>query len=159
MHFTGTFLLSPARQTGYPGLPENLLWRRYAGGSCVKLLRSIASVVLSYIVVYGIVAGSDPVLTHFFPTQYVRGKVPPAFLLWTSTAIYALATILGGWLCVRIAPSKPGVHLFILFLVGEIIGLGFTIMNWGAWPHWTSIVWMLVWPIFLWIGGRGRKAA
>jgi len=62
----------------------------------MKLLRSVASVVLSYIVVYGIVLLSDPVLTHFFPTQYVAGKVPPVFLLWVSTAIFALASILGG---------------------------------------------------------------
>lgn len=125
----------------------------------MKLLRSIASVVVSYIVVYGIVALSDPVLTHFFPTQYIHGKVPPTFLMWVSTAIYALATILGGWLCVRIAPSKPGMHLLVLFLIGEAIGLYFTIHNWGVWPHWTSWVWMIVWPIFLWIGGRSRRTA
>ncbi|HEX4309641.1 MAG TPA: hypothetical protein VHZ25_06400 [Acidobacteriaceae bacterium] len=125
----------------------------------MKLLRSIASVLLSYIVVYGIVMLSDPILTHFFPTQYVRGKVPPTSLTMLSTAIYALATALGGWLCVRIAPFKTGMHLLILFVLGEIAGLWFTIMNWGAWPHWTSIAWMLIWPAFLWIGGRGRKTA
>ena len=122
----------------------------------MKLLRSIASVVVSYIVVYGIVFLSDPVLTHFFPTQYVMGKVPPTFLIWISTGIFALASILGGWLCVRIAPSKPGMHLLVLFLVGEAVGLYFSIHNWGVWPHWTSFVWLVVNPIFLWIGGRGR---
>ena len=123
----------------------------------MKLLRSIASVVLSYIVVYGIVFCSDPILSHFFPTQYVAGKVPPPFLLWISTAIFAIATLLGGWLCVRIAPSKPGVHLFVLFVVGELVGLGFTVKMWGNWPHWYSLVWLVVWPVFLWIGGRGRS--
>ena len=124
----------------------------------MKLLRSIASVVLSYIVVYGIVFCSDPILTHFFPTQYVAGKVPQPFLLWISTAVFALASILGGWLCVRIAPSKPGVHLFVLFVVGELVGLGFTVKAWGTgWPHWYSLLWLGVWPVCLWTGGRGRK--
>jgi nitrate/nitrite transporter NarK len=123
----------------------------------MKLLRSIASVVISYIVVYGIVFCSDPVLTHFFPTQYVAGKVPPAFLLWISTAIFAAASILGGWLCVRIAPSKSGTHLFVLFLIGELVGLGFTWRMWGAWPHWYSLAWLIVWPVFLWIGSKLRR--
>jgi len=126
----------------------------------MKLLRSIASVVISYLIVYTIVFCSDPILTHFFPTQYVAGRVPPPFLLWTSTAIFALASIFGGWLCVRIAPSKPGVHLFVLFVLGELVGLGFTFKAWGTgWPHWYSLVWLIVWPVCLWIGGRGRKSA
>jgi len=123
----------------------------------MKLLRSIASVVIGYIVVYGIVLCSDPILTHFYPNDYVAGKIPPTFLLWIGTAIFALATLLGGWLCVRIAPSSPGVHLFALFILGELIGLGFTWKMWGTWPHWYSIAWLIVWPVFLWIGGRGRR--
>jgi nitrate/nitrite transporter NarK len=123
----------------------------------MKLLRSVASVVVSYIVVYGIVFSSDPILAHLFPTQYVPGKVPPAFLLWISTAIFALATLLGGWLCTLIAPSRPGAHLFVLFLIGEVLGLFFTWRNWSTWPHWYSFLWLVVWPVFLWIGGRLRR--
>lgn len=123
----------------------------------MKLLRSVVSVVLSYIVIYGIVFVSDPILTHFFPTQYSVGKVPPTFLIWVSTAIFALASLLGGWLCVVIAPSRPGVHLLVLFLVGEAVGLYFSIHNWGVWPHWTSFVWLIVYPIFLWIGGKLKR--
>lgn len=126
----------------------------------MRVLRSIASVLVSYIVVYVIVFLSDPVLAHFFPTDYAPGKVPPLFLLWTSTAIFALAEILGGWLCVKIAPSKPGTHLFVLFVLGELVGVGFTVMNWGKWPHWDSLLWLGVAPLCLWIGGRiGRPGA
>jgi len=124
----------------------------------MKLLRSVAAVVVSYIVVYGIVFASDPILTILFPGQYVSGKVPPTFLLWVSTAIFALASILGGWLCVLLAPSRPALHLFILFLVGEAIGLLFTAQNWSTWPHWYSFVWLAIWPACLWIGGWARSA-
>jgi len=123
----------------------------------MKVLRSIAAVVVSYIVVYGIVFLSDPVLAHLFPGQYVPGKVPPLYLLWISTAIYALASILGGWLCARIAPSKPGLHLLVLFVIGEGFGVFFTVHNWGIWPHWNSFVWLAIWPLCLWIGGRIRR--
>lgn len=125
----------------------------------MKLLRSVASVVLSYIVVYGIVLCSDPVLTHFYPDEYVRGRVPPVFLLWISTAIFALASILGGWLCVRIAPFREGGHLFVLFLLGELVGGYFTWQMWGTWPHWYSMVWLVTWPVCLWLGGLGKRPA
>jgi nitrate/nitrite transporter NarK len=134
--------------------PENLVCER---GAAMKLLRSIASVVVSYIVVYGIVFASDPILSHLFPAQYVSGKVPPTFLIWVSTAIFAVASILGGWLCVKIAPSKQGTHLLVLFAVGEALGIFFTVHNWGVWPHWYSLVWLIVWPVFLWIGGKLGK--
>jgi nitrate/nitrite transporter NarK len=124
----------------------------------MKLLRSIASVLLSYIVVTAIVLISDPVLAHFFPGQYVSGKTAPAFVLWIGSAIFAVASIIGGWLCVRIAPSKPGAHLLALFILGEVAGVISTIVNWNKWPHWNSFVWLAIWPIFLWIGGRGRRA-
>lgn len=123
----------------------------------MKLLRSVASVLVSYVVVYGIVMLSDPVLMHFFPTQYVAGKVPPTFLLWTTTAIFAVASTLGGWLCVLIAPSRPGVHLAALFILGEALGLFFTWRMWGQWPHWHSFVWLAVWPVCLWIGSTFRR--
>ncbi|MGB7134799.1 MAG: hypothetical protein WBD46_05905 [Acidobacteriaceae bacterium] len=124
----------------------------------MKFLRSAASVLLSYIVVYGIVLVSDPIIAHFFPGQYVPGKIPSNPLLWLGTAVFAAASILGGWLCVRIAPSRPGFHLFVLFLVGEILGLWFTWRMWTTWPHWYSLSWLLVWPVCLWIGSLGRRS-
>lgn len=123
----------------------------------MKTVRSVASVVVSYVVVYTIVILSDPVLTHFFPTQYVAGKVPPTFLLWISTAVFAVASTIGGWLCAIIAPSRTGHHLVALFILGEGVGLFFTWRMWGQWPHWYSLVWLLVWPVCLWIGGISRR--
>jgi nitrate/nitrite transporter NarK len=123
----------------------------------MKLLRSVAAIVASYIVVYGIVFASDPILALLFPGQYVSGKVPPTFLLWLTTAIFALASILGGWLCVLLAPTRPVLHLFVLFLVGEAIGIVFTVGNWSMWPHWYSFVWLAIWPACLWVGGWARS--
>ena len=123
----------------------------------MRVFRSIASVLLTYIVVFCIVSCSDPLLAHLFPGQYVAGKVPPVYLLWISTAIFALASVLGGWMCVTIAPSKPSRHLLSLFVLGEVIGVVFTVVNWSKWPHWNSLVWLAVWPLCLWIGGRLKR--
>jgi hypothetical protein len=123
----------------------------------MKVLRSIASVVVSYLVVFAIVSLSDPVIAHFFPGQYGGGKVPPVPLLWLSTGVFAFASVLGGWLCVRLAPSRYAAHLLPLFFLGEAVGVFFTVMNWKTWPHWQSFVWLAVWPVCLWLGGIGRR--
>lgn len=126
----------------------------------MKVLRSVASVVVSYAVVFVIVLVSDPILNRVFPGQVVPGKVPPTLVLEVSTAIFAVASILGGWLCVRMAPRRAGLHLLILFVLGEIAGAIPAILNWNksdGWPHWYSISWLVAWPICLWIGGLGRR--
>ncbi|MGA7524481.1 MAG: hypothetical protein WBW84_18660 [Acidobacteriaceae bacterium] len=126
----------------------------------MKLLRSVASILLSYFVVYGIAFAGDPVLSRFFPAEYLRGRVPPPLLLWISTTIFALASILSGWLCVRIAPFRAAGHLFVLFLLGELVGLYFTWQAWGQGrPHWYSLMWLIVWPVCLWLGALGRRPA
>jgi hypothetical protein len=124
----------------------------------MKVLRTLASVLGSYIVVFGIVLLSDPVLEHFYPGQYVRGQVPPVFLLWITTGIFAAASILGGWMCVRIAPSRPSMHLLALFVLGEVFGALSTWANWGRWPHWHMLVWMAIWPVCIWVGALGRRS-
>lgn len=131
----------------------------------MKVLRSIAAVVVSYVVVFALVSLSDPVLAKLYPGVYVSGQVPPAFLLRLSTYIFALASILGGVLCAWMAPSRPGRHLFALFVLGEAIGLGFTFANWNkGWPHWYSLAWLAAWPVCIFLGGmmkmrRARRNA
>lgn len=124
----------------------------------MKVLRSIGAVVVSYLVVFILVLLSDPLLSRMYPGLYVEGQVPPAFVLRMSTYAFVIASILGGAICVRMAPSRPGKHLFWLFILGEVMGLATTIMNWNkGWPHWYSLVWLAVWPVGLFLGGLARK--
>jgi nitrate/nitrite transporter NarK len=123
----------------------------------MKPLRSVASVVLGYIVVFAMVLASDPALMRLFPGQYVANQVPPTFLLWITTAIFAVASIVGGWVCVRLAPARPWQHLLVLFLVGEVLGVVTTALNWGKWPHWHALAWLAIWPVCLAVGAMGRR--
>jgi len=124
----------------------------------MKVLRSVASIVVSYAVVFVLVLISDPILNRLFPGQAAPGKIPPTLVLEISTAIFAVASILGGWLCVRLAPANTSLHLLILFILGEIAGAIPAFINWNnGWPHWYPISWLLAWPICLWIGGLGRR--
>jgi len=124
----------------------------------MEVLRSVAAVVVSYGVVFVLVLLSDPLLTDLYPGLQVRGQVRPAFMLRMSTWAFVVAAILGGAICVRTAPSRPSRHLFWLFILGEMMGLVTTIMNWNkGWPHWHSLVWLAVWPVSLFPGGLAKK--
>ncbi|HTX41542.1 MAG TPA: hypothetical protein VMD25_06920 [Acidobacteriaceae bacterium] len=124
----------------------------------MKVLRSIASVIVSYFVVYLIVVLTDPILSRLYPGVYVPNKVPPTFLLWIGTGVFAFASVVGGVLCVRLAPTHPGLHLLVLFVLGEAAGTASAVAIWKTWPHWYSLAWLALWPVCLGIGAlAGRR--
>jgi|GEM_PF-3395209 len=117
------------------------------------VLRSIAAVLVTYVLVYVVVMLGEQIIARLTP-GYIPGQVPAhLYLIWINTAIYAIATAFCGWLCVLWAPARPHFHLLLLFILGESAGLYFTVAGWGTHPHWISFLWLAVWPIFLWIGG------
>jgi O-antigen/teichoic acid export membrane protein len=120
----------------------------------MQLLKSIASVGGSYVLTIVLVIMSDPLLHALFPKDYVRGKPIPDTLLWLSTAIFVVVSILCAWICAKTAPGKVLTHIVWFFAIGEIMGLVTTCANWGKMPHWYSVAWLLVWIPAVWIGWR-----
>jgi len=125
------------------------------------MLKSMAAVIGSYLLSVILVLGTDPLLSRMFPGDYARGHIPSNNPLIASTAFFVIISILCAWVCARFAPSRPGRHVLWFFILGEVMGIGFTIPNWSkGWPHWYSLAWLLTWPISCWIGLliSGRKA-
>ena len=117
------------------------------------MLKSIAVVVGSYLLSVILVMASDPVLTVLFPGDFVTGRVPSNAALVASTALFVLVSILCAWICARLAPIRASRHVLWFCIIGELMGLGFTIPNWSkGWPHWYWLSWLLTWPISCWIG-------
>ena len=128
------------------------------------MLKSIAVVVGSYVLVIVLVLASDPLLSRLFPGDFVPGRVPSDTALITSTAFFVVASILCASLCARFAPRRAPVHVLWFFIIGETLGIATTIPNWNtAWPHWYWLSWLLTWPVSCWIGltlvGRRAKSA
>ncbi|HZU28478.1 MAG TPA: hypothetical protein VFA04_23330 [Bryobacteraceae bacterium] len=125
------------------------------------MVKSIAVVVGSYVLSFVLVLATDPLLSRLFPGDFERGHIPSNAALIASTALFALVSVLCAWVCARFAPSQPGRHVLWFFILGELMGLAFTIPNWTkGWPHWYFLSWLVVWPIASWIGlllaGRRR---
>jgi hypothetical protein len=120
------------------------------GGAMVK---SAGAVVGSYLLSFVLVFASDQLLGKVFPGDFVRGHVPSSHPLMASTACFIVISILCAAICARLAPSNPGKHVLWFFVLGETMGIIFTIVGWNnGWPHWYALSWVLSWPVSCWIG-------
>jgi O-antigen/teichoic acid export membrane protein len=125
------------------------------------MLKSIAIVVGSYVLSVVLVLATDPLLSHLFPSDYVRGRVPSDTALMASTAFFIVISILCAWLCARFAPSRAARHVLWFFVIGEVMGIVSIIPNWSkGWPHWYWLSWLSTWPVSCCIGLMlgGRRA-
>jgi hypothetical protein len=117
------------------------------------MLKSLGVVAGSYLLSVVLVFCTDPLLTRVFPGEFDPGKVPASAALVTSTGLFILVSIFCAWLCARLAPGRAGQHILWFFILGEVMGLGFTIPNWNkGWPHWYWLSWLLTWPVSCWLG-------
>lgn len=117
------------------------------------MLKSMAAVIGSYLLSVVLVFATDPLLSRIFPGDFVAGHIPSNNALMASTAFFVIVSIFCAWVCARFAPSRPGKHVLWFFILGEVMGIGFTIPNWSkGWPHWYWLSWLLTWPISCWIG-------
>jgi hypothetical protein len=117
------------------------------------MFKSIAVVAGSYVLSVVLVLATDPLLSHLFPGNFVRGRVPTDTALMASTGFFIVISILCAWLCARFAPGRAARHVLWFFLVGELMGIISIIPNWGkGWPHWYWLSWLLTWPVSCWIG-------
>ena len=124
------------------------------------MLKSIAAVVGSYVLSVVLVLASDPLLSRLFPGDFVRGHIPSNTALMASTAFFSVISIFCAWVCARFSPERAAKHVLWFFVLGEAMGLVFTIPNWNnGWPHWYGLSWLIVWPVSCLIGlmlGRGK---
>ncbi len=125
------------------------------------MARSIAVVLGSYALSILLVLSTDPLLSHLFPADFVKGHIPSASALAASTGFFVVISIVCAAICARLAPPRPGRHVLWFFAIGEVMGIAATIPNWSkGWPHWYWLSWLLTWPISCWIGvqvGGSRK--
>jgi hypothetical protein len=117
------------------------------------VIKSIVAVLGSYLLSIVLVFATDPLLSRLFPGEFDKGHVPSDRALMVSTALFVVVSIICAWVCARLAPSKAGRHVLWFFVLGEVMGLGFTIPNWSKpWPHWYWLSWLLTWPVSCYVG-------
>lgn len=117
------------------------------------MFKSIAVVVGSYLVSVILVLTTNPLLSHLFPEDFVKGNIPSNPALITSTALFVFISIFCAGLCALLSPAQRSRHVLWFFVLGEAMGIVATIVNWSmGWPHWYSLSWLFAWPVACWLG-------
>jgi len=117
------------------------------------VLKSIGVVIGSYLLSVVLVLATDPLLSHLFPGDFVRGRIPSDTALIAGTAFFIVISIFCSWVCARFSPNRAARHVLWFFILGEVMGIAATIPNWSkGWPHWYWLSWLVAWPVSCWIG-------
>src|ERR1700691_3518046 len=107
------------------------------------MLKSVAVVLGSYVLSILLVLASDPLLSRFFPGDFVAGHIPSTNALIASTSAFVVVSILCAWVCARFAPGRAARHVLWFFILGEAMGIGAIIPNCNkGWPHWYWLSWL-----------------
>ena len=127
-----------------------------------RIGRSVLAVIAGFVTVVVLSTATDAVL-------HVLNVYPPNGEPMYDPALNALAlsyrcviTVLGGYVCARLAPSRPLRHAFILGVIGLAAGTLGVVATWnmGLGPHWYPIALAVTGLPLTWLGGylyRGPK--
>lgn len=121
----------------------------------MKILKSIGSVLAGFITVAVLSIATDAVFEGLgiFPPQ----MNPHAYVPWMlAVALFyrSIATIIGGYVTARLAPSSPIKHIYGLMVLGGLGGLAGVFAGWQYGNQWYPILLAITGPMFVWVGGK-----
>jgi hypothetical protein len=95
-----------------------------------RLGRSTGAVLAGFLTVVVLSTAVDAALhaTEVFPPA---GQRMSDALFWLATAYRCLFTVLGGYVCARLAPHSPGRHALVLGCIGSAIATLAVVATWG----------------------------
>jgi hypothetical protein len=117
------------------------------------MLRSILAVLGGWAAAGVLIVATDGILHSMYPSEFKEGIIPPDRLSAISLATSTLWSIVGGWVCARIAARKPWHHLLALIIWGELMGVLSAFYTWGKIQDWYVIGLLVLWAPAIVIGG------
>lgn len=116
------------------------------------MLRNILAVIAGYLATGLLVFSTDQFFAAIVP-GFKSITTPPLYYFLISIVTDTLYSIIGGFLCSRIArlPSRRNATLSLI-LLGEFVGLVSTVFLWKIVPHWFSFALLLLYPPAVWLG-------
>ena len=122
------------------------------------MLRSIASIVIGFIVIAALSFGADAALKLAMPSAFSpSGRVDSVPVLLLIQAYVIVFAVFGCYLTARLAPNRPLRHALILGLLGLAFNVVGTIALWSTAPAWYHVMALLLVMPAAWLGGRLRE--
>ena len=121
-------------------------------------LRSTLAIVAGFVLIGLLAFGSDGVAHAIRPDIFgpnsATSNVPYLVIAIVYVGIYAVA---GCWLAATLAGRRPMFHALVLGVLGLVFNLVAVPGMWSLFPHWYTVVSLILVMPFAWIGGRLRE--
>ena len=122
------------------------------------MLRSIAAIVLGFVLIGALAFGADAVLRSVMPSAFSpSGRVDSVPILLLMQAYVIIFAVTGCYLAARLAPRRPLAHALVLGALGLAFNVAGTIAMWNTAPAWYHVMALALVMPAAWLGGRLRE--
>ena len=114
--------------------------------------KSIGAVVAGFVLVFVLSILTDTTLAKIgvFPPQ---AQVYAAWMLGLALLYRCVYSVLGFYLCARLAPNNPLRHAIILGIIGTVFAAIGAAANWDKGAHWYPVALVVLTLPCAWLGG------
>jgi hypothetical protein len=121
-------------------------------------LRSVLAIVAGFMFI-GLLAFATDGVAHairpdIFGPNSSTSNVPYLVIAVIYVGVYATA---GCWLAATLAGRRPMFHALVLGVLGLVFNLAAVPGMWSLFPHWYTVVSLILVMPFAWLGGRIRE--
>ena len=121
-------------------------------------LRSVLAIVAGFVLIGLLAVGTDGIAHAIRPDIFgpnsSTSNVPYLLIAIVYVGVYATA---GCWLAAALAGRRPMLHALILGVLGLAFNLAAVRGMWSLFPHWYTVVSLILVMPFAWLGGRIRE--
>ena len=121
-------------------------------------LRSVLAIVAGFILIGLLALGTDglarAIRPDIFGPNSSTSNVNYLIIAIIYVGIYATA---GCWLAATLAGRRPMLHALILGVLGLVFNLAAVPGMWALFPHWYTVVSLILVMPVAWLGGRIRE--
>lgn len=120
--------------------------------------RSIAAVLVGFVLIAALSFGADAVLRQAMPTAFdAAGRAESVPVLLLVMGYVGLFAVSGCYLTARLAPRRPMLHALVLGALGLALNVAGAVFMWDTAPAWFHAASLLLVMPYAWVGGRLRE--
>lgn len=123
-----------------------------------NIFKSIGAIIGGFVSVAVLSIATDYIFETLgiFPSS-THPELYAPWMLAVALGYRSLATIAGGYITARFAPTNPMHHVYVLAFLGFLGGVAGTASAWSYGNHWYPVLLAITGPVFVWVGGKFYK--
>lgn len=120
----------------------------------MKALKSIGAVLAGILVNVIFSTGTDFILETLGIFPSIGNGLFITWMLAVALTYRLIYTVAGGYVTARLAPDRPMRHVYILGIIGTVLGIVGVFVGWDLSQHWYPIALAITAFPCTWLGGK-----